>query len=474
MDFIKVILLIILVILIFNFVIFIHELGHFLAAKWRGMHADRFQIWFGKPIWKKKIGGVQYGLGWIPAGGFVSLPQMASMEGIEGSVDDGEKSDLKPAKPIDKIIVAFAGPLFSFLLAIFAACIVWVIGTPDDKMTSTTIGYVSETSPAKGLLFPGDKILEVEGDPVSYWRRSGALSETVTGNIVLSEGDTIEFKVLRDGKEVEVSTGFILPDSGLLGRSYRMVGIAPEQQLFIKKTLDNSPAKLAGILPGDRILKINGNKLYGASQLQDVLQIGAPFEMELLREGGVVKKKVTLHKPRGINTYALGVEFDPTASDLIVFNTLAYPNPFNQCKKHVGMMWKTISKVISPKTDIGVGHMNSFVGIADNYYQMLTMDHALNRILWFTVLLNVNLAILNLLPLPVLDGGHITTSLIEIIMRRPVPVKIMLVLQNAFVLMLLGFMLLLGAKDFFSISKRVEANNEPQEIIFDLPIANEN
>lgn len=474
MDFIKVILLIILVILIFNFVIFIHELGHFLAAKWRGMHADRFQIWFGKPIWKKKIGGVQYGLGWIPAGGFVSLPQMASMEGIEGSVDDDEKSNLKPAKPIDKIIVAFAGPLFSFLLAIFAACIVWVIGAPDDKMTSTTIGYVSETSPAKGLLFPGDKILEVEGDPVSYWRRSGVLSKTVTGNIVLSEGDTIEFKVLRDGKEVDVSTGFVLPDSGLLGRSYRMVGIAPEQQLFIAKTLDNSPAKLAGILPGDRILKVNGEKLYGASQLQDVLKTGEPLVVELLREGKVVSKKVVLHKPRGIDSYALGVEFDPTASELVVFNTLAYPNPVDQCKKHVGMMWKTISKVISPKTDIGVGHMNSFVGIADNYYQMLTMDHALNRILWFTVLLNVNLAILNLLPLPVLDGGHITTSLIEIIMRRPVPMKIMLVLQNAFVLLLLGLMLVLATKDFFTIGKRVGTNNEPQEIIFDLPKANEN
>ena len=104
--------------MIFNFVIFVHELGHYLAAKWRGMYVDRFQIWFGKPLWKKKIGEVQYGLGWLPLGGFVSLPQMADMEGIEGRVPEHIKGTLKPVTPMDKIIVAFAGPLFSLLLAL--------------------------------------------------------------------------------------------------------------------------------------------------------------------------------------------------------------------------------------------------------------------------------------------------------------------------------------------------------------------
>src|SRR6476620_296075 len=106
-------LLILVVITSFNLIIFFHELGHFLAAKWRGLQVDRFQIWFGKPIWKKTVGGVQDGLGWIPAGGFVALPQMAPMEAIEGSNNEGRQ--LPPIKPIDKIIVAFTGPLFSLL-----------------------------------------------------------------------------------------------------------------------------------------------------------------------------------------------------------------------------------------------------------------------------------------------------------------------------------------------------------------------
>src|SRR2546423_8213035 len=117
------------VLLLFNLLIFVHELGHFLAAKWRGLRIDRFAIWFGKPIWKKKINGIEYALGWIPAGGYVALPQMATMEAIEGK---GESSGqpLPPISALDKIIVAFAGPLFSFLLALAFAVIVWAVGKP--------------------------------------------------------------------------------------------------------------------------------------------------------------------------------------------------------------------------------------------------------------------------------------------------------------------------------------------------------
>src|ERR1700734_782107 len=101
------------VVLLFNLLIGVHELGHFLAAKWRGLKIDRFAIWFGKPIWKTNIDGVEYALGWIPAGGYVALPQMATMEAIEGKGDTSGEP-LPNISALDKIIVAFAGPLFSF------------------------------------------------------------------------------------------------------------------------------------------------------------------------------------------------------------------------------------------------------------------------------------------------------------------------------------------------------------------------
>src|ERR1700738_471277 len=125
----RVVLIIIEVILIFNLLIIVHELGHFLAARWRGLQIDKFGVWFGKPLWKKTIKGVEFSLGCIPAGGFVLLPQMAPMEGVEGKTTN-VRENLPAIKPLDKIIVAFAGPLFSFLLAVLFALIVWAVGRP--------------------------------------------------------------------------------------------------------------------------------------------------------------------------------------------------------------------------------------------------------------------------------------------------------------------------------------------------------
>src|SRR5258707_4927230 len=97
------------VLLIFNLLIIVHELGHFLAARWRGLHVDKFGVWFGRPILKRNIGGVEFSLGWIPAGGFVLLPQIATMEAVEGHADVSG-SDLPPFKPVDTCIVSASRP----------------------------------------------------------------------------------------------------------------------------------------------------------------------------------------------------------------------------------------------------------------------------------------------------------------------------------------------------------------------------
>jgi regulator of sigma E protease len=205
------------VVLLFNLLIGVHELGHFLAARWRGLKIERFAIWFGKPIWKKKINGVEYALGWIPAGGYVALPQMATMEIIEGKTAPKKNreplcrvgGDLKETKiealpnvsPLDKIIVAFAGPLFSFGLAIFFAVVVWGVGKPTTSAdNSTVIGWVDPTGPAwKAGLAPGRHDSGIDGHPVTHFAPTRA--DSVTWRIVTSTGTNIAIKYLRDGKE---------------------------------------------------------------------------------------------------------------------------------------------------------------------------------------------------------------------------------------------------------------------------------
>src|SRR5260370_31716640 len=126
------------VLILFNLLMVVHELGHFLAARWRGLYIEKFGIWFGKPLWKKTINGVQYSLGSLPFGGFVALPQLAPMDIIEGKADL-DRAKLPKISALYKIIVAFAGPLFSLLLALFFARIVWVTCHPVGEGDSTTV-----------------------------------------------------------------------------------------------------------------------------------------------------------------------------------------------------------------------------------------------------------------------------------------------------------------------------------------------
>ena len=229
------------VVVLFNLLIVVHELGHFLAARWRGLYIEKFGIWFGKPLWKKTINGVQYSLGSIPFGGFVALPQLAPMDVIEGKADV-DRAKLPKISALDKIIVAVAGPLFSLLLALFFACVVWAVGHPVSESDLTTvIGYVQEDSPAaKAGLRAGDKILEVDGKPVS---RFFGMNNSVIWNVVRSEGTVIPFKVERDGKVLSVDVvPRIAETSGWRRKSMRQVMIQPAVTPLIEDVEKDSPA----------------------------------------------------------------------------------------------------------------------------------------------------------------------------------------------------------------------------------------
>src|SRR5206468_7577058 len=238
------------VLILFNLLIVVHELGHFLAARWRGLYIERFGVWFGKPVWKKTINGVQYSLGSLPFGGFVALPQLAPMDLIEGKADV-DRARLPKISALDKIIVAVAGPLFSLLLALFFACVVWAVGHPVSESDLTTvIGYVEQNSPAaQAGLRPGDKILEVDGRPVS---RFFGMNDSVVWNIVRSEGPSIPFKVERSGKTLTIDVApTIAETSGWRRKSTRQVGLQPAVTPLVDGVEKDSPAEKAGVKKDD-------------------------------------------------------------------------------------------------------------------------------------------------------------------------------------------------------------------------------
>src|SRR6266478_8258721 len=262
----RVIFIIFEVLVLFNLLIVVHELGHFLAARWRGLVVTKFAIWFGKPLWKKTIGGIEYSLGSLPFGGFVALPQLAPMDIIEGKADV-DRAKLAPISALDKIIVAFAGPLFSFGLAVLFAIIIFAVGRPvSESEATTTIGYVMADSPAaRAGLKPGDKILAVNGRHVSRFGGMGA--DSISWRIVSSEGSTIPITIARDldGKTETrtVEAKPIVPQTKpWMRKALRQIEILPAETPLVAKVEPDSPAAKAGLKANDLIVAINGQRLY--------------------------------------------------------------------------------------------------------------------------------------------------------------------------------------------------------------------
>jgi regulator of sigma E protease len=511
----KFILIAIEVVLIFNLMILVHELGHFLAARWRGLVVEKFAIWFGKPLWKKTIGGVEYRLGSIPAGGYVAIPQLAPMEIMEGEVQT-DRSKLPPVKPIDKIIVAAAGPLFSFSLAVILALIIWAVGRPVSETESTTVvGAVIPDGPAaKAGLQPGDKILSVNGVPVTQFLPAGNARESVVWNVVRSEAPVIPIRYERNGVQQTVDvTPVVAPRNGWGRANLRSVGIVPaftpriarvvpgsaeaaagfesgdfivkaegkpllgifqfedllreagnkpvpvtverDGQLIeksfpplpplVKAVEKNSPAALAGIKKGDLITAANGQPLHDYADLSEIIQKskGAPITLAVSRDGKPFEVTVRPQMPAGHNTYLVGISWDLGDAQWDYDGRLsrAHPNPVQQIVGSATAMWDTLSAIAFSQSGIGLQHLSGPVGILHVYYKLFEREQGWLLALWFSVVLNINLALLNLLPIPVLDGGHITLAIVEGIRRRPINVRLLEFIQTACALAIIGFML---------------------------------
>lgn len=446
------------VIFLFNILIVVHELGHYWAAKWRGLKVEKFQIWFGKPIWKKKIKGVQWGFGWIPMGGFVALPQMAPMEMLEGK-NEG-KEPLPPINPLDKIIVAFAGPLFSLGLAFFFALLVWGFGKPvREQLQSTIVGSVVPNMPAeKAGILPGDEILEIDGVKVQSF---AGMVDSIMERIIYSEGKKITLLIKRSGTDepISIQSGYEKEDRPAHQRQdFRKIGVGPTSDSIIAATIPNSPAAKAGLVPGDQILEANGQKLFSRQTLTFIIQAMGeeivPMDLLVLRGEENMRLSVMPIAPLTPkeNPPMLGIQWQDIPTTL----QKPGPNPFVQVWDGATAIFRTLSAIMPwHDADVSVSQMSSAIGIGNYYYETLSDPvYGWRFAFVLSVLINVNLAMLNLLPLPVLDGGHIAMSLYEWIFKSPINIRIMEMLQFGCALLLISFMVYVTWFDVGDLSKK--------------------
>lgn len=468
MSFLNTVLVVIEALLALNLLIFVHELGHFLAARWRGMKVERFAIWFGNPIWKKKIGGVEYALGWIPAGGYVSLPQMATMEAIEGKTE-ASAEQLPSAPPLDKIIVAVAGPLFSFLLALVFAVIVWQVGKPAPMGNDEPVlGWVVPDGPAwKAGLRPGDKIVSIDGNPIKTYGPPS--SDSILWRVITSENTNLAITYLRPGDPQEktvYATPYKRETKWYERKAMRQILVNSVFKPVIGSVLTNSPADKAGLQTGDEILKVNGEKIYSISAVeyaedQMTNKDAKPITLTIQRGTNEFERSLMAEKPTAPTNYPplFGIAWQDGT------NRLVHPLPWDQVESAAGQIFATIGAVASRHTEIGAQHLGGAVMIIRVYSNLFQSEEGWRLVLWFSVVLNVNLAMLNMLPLPVLDGGHILLSLVELVRRRAASPKILNWIQTGFAVLLITFMVWIA---FYDIGDWIRGarGGRPQEIIF--------
>jgi RIP metalloprotease RseP len=548
--------------------IFVHELGHFLAARKRGLKIERFSIGFGPRLfgWTGKD-GVDYRVSIIPLGGYVALPQLADMEGIEGAnSEDAEK--LPPISYADKMIVSVMGAVFNVIFAFVLACVLWVTGMPVAAgSNSTVIGYVPEQivtssghlaelglgntvpGPAfKAGLRSGDKVLAVDDSAVTNFGQ--IREEVMLGNRKDSQGNpTATFKVERDGKQLEfVVYPFRVEVNAKSGDRYKESGIQPRTAVIVGTPAPGSPAEKAGLKAGDRILSIDGQPLNNTVEFRELLRKGGAKPRTLLVEqaDGVSAKVVitpqmtTTVNPVSIIAYGedrrhslilvpatrdllskdpeavrdqlmvLGVSpDDPALAETLKIGTivdkvdgrdqivsvrsldglvqavgraprdltlywkrangeagnltlkkaqsvdkqpvqhaqigtyfvtqteLAYRNPWETCVGIVKSTFTTLGRLFDRGSDIQVKQLASVISITKTYYNL---SEDIRRVLWFTVLINLNLAVLNLLPIPVLDGGHMLIATIQRFTKGLLSNKAVIILQYTFMALLLSLM----------------------------------
>jgi regulator of sigma E protease len=394
--------------------IFVHELGHFLIARKCGVIVEKFSIGFGPKIVGFKSGGTEYLVAAIPLGGYVKMKGEDPQEELPDT-----QGSFSAATVYQRLAIAFGGPLFNILFALAIYVCVYMMGIPT---SGTDVGKVHDKSPAQAAgLKTGDKIIEIDGEKILYWRQ-------LLNIVHNAPGKKMDFTIERDPKTILSIP--ITPETkevpNLFGdkETVGLIGIERmARRIAIIKP--GSPADKAGLLVGDDILSIDGVEIKGFTDLKTAAldKPGQELTFHILRNGQQLTLKATPElktrpdlKGNKVQSGYLGFGI----SGVMVTEQYSF---LGAIQRGLEETWewtyvigtsikKLITGSISPK-NIG-GPIQIFQAYGDHAEQGL-LDFVM-----LTALLSINLGLLNLLPIPVLDGGHILFFLIEIVKGKPI------------------------------------------------------
>jgi regulator of sigma E protease len=423
------------VVLAFGAAVFVHEFGHYWMARRRGLKVEAFAIGFGPKIFGWTKDGIDYSWRLIPAGGYVKLPQMVTSDALEGMRTDSDKQ-LPPPSPLSKILVAFAGPFMNVVFAFVIATLIYFVGLPV-TINPSIIGYVDPKSPeAKMGIQESDRIIQVDGHKVSSW-------EDVQTDTILARTNVIPVVIEHNGVRTTYQLTATVSDTiGL-----KLLNLDPRDHAIVEEIKPGTRAAAAGMMAGDEIVSVDKMPVYGQQRFVEMIQARPeqPTEIALIRNKERMAVTVTPALIPATHKGMIGAIV--TASSAMRYQVQRPgPAPWTQMADVIAKTVSTFGALLhSKQTGVGPKDLAGPVGIFTMLAVQVNTDYRLG--LSFLVLLNVNLAMLNLLPLPVLDGGHIMMSLIEWVRRRPINVRFVEYSTTVFAVLLISFILYVTVAD---------------------------
>ncbi len=410
--------------------VFVHELGHFLAAKLFKMRVDTFSLGFPPRAFGKQIGETDYCVSWIPIGGYVKIAGMIDESFDTEYLEQAPQPWEYRSKPIwQRMIVISAGVIMNLLLAV---AIFWGINYVQGKTVwdTTEVGYVLDNSPAaKAGLHSGDKILKVNGVLMNNW-------EDIRNHVYLENfGDDLSITVARGGRETEIHVSQdLLKDLG-----EGSFGITPSHSEIVINTVEpGKPAASIGLQPNDVLVSLNREALRFDRKVSEIVKAHAGKPLPIAwRRGDTLMSGNVVPTEKGLIGISYGLRYNGPVVKTRYTLFEALPEGIKSIGNVISLTFQGIASIVRGRTafDKSVAGPIKIAQLASQSAELGIITY-----LGFMGFLSISLAVLNILPIPALDGGHLLILTIEWIIRRELPVRMKLIVQRAGFVLLLGFM----------------------------------
>ncbi len=434
--------------IIISFLIFVHELGHLLAAKWANVKVEVFSIGFGKKLFSFKYGETEYSLSLLPLGGYVKMHGEDAIEEestTNTKIKIDEDRSYKNLPNYKKQIILFAGPLMNLLIPFIFFPIIHMGGVemPAFLEKAPVVGYYEDSS--KNSLFKeNDLILKINNTDVDSWK-----SLLNKKNEFIENNQTIF--IVRDSEVKKINISKDSSNKVIIDKIY------PIQDPVVSQVIPGSKAEEIGLMKSDIIKEINGTKIYNWYQISRVLNTKNVYEfsVKIQRGDNIFDKNVIFDSNASRKLLGISPLIELKEEKLGFFSSIS--RGFHDSLRAIDLIFNGIMSLLSGlfSSESSMGDIkNSLAGpIAIAKYSGAAAEKGINSLFQFMIVISINLGIINLLPIPLLDGGHIFFNSIEMITRRKINQKFLNFANRIGFAALITLMLFAIYNDFVNLVK---------------------